>query len=113
MKKLKKTYQTSKLLQDASQLQRQLNNSVNGELTDYELESVTAHYVKRESEPGLDFLRLLLFLMFVPLLMGIMFLSLLMVGFVMLVMSVKDLVVGLTPSWLVHYFRGRKKVQVQ
>ena len=53
------------------------------------------NYTKRKSEPWLDLFRLLFFLMCVPLVTGIMFLSLLILGFAMLGMYVKDLVVKL------------------
>ena len=113
MKKSKVKYQISRSSREILRQEMEQNFYVKKVLTPLELESVTAHYVKRESEPALDFLRLLLFLMSVPLLIGTMFLLLLMVGFVMLVMSAKDLVVEPIRSWLVRYFRGRKKVQVQ
>jgi len=53
------------------------------------------NYMKREPEPLLDLFRLLFFLMCVPLVTAIMFLSLLILGFVMLGMHIKDLVVKL------------------
>ena len=53
------------------------------------------NYTKRKSEPCLDLFRLLFFLMCVPLVTGIMLLSLLILGFAMLGMYVKDLVVKL------------------
>ena len=84
---------------------------VSGERILSEWESEMVHYVKQESGRGSEFLRLLLFLMFVPLLTSIMFLSLLMVGFAMLGIYVKDLLAELTLLCSGLYSRVRKKLR--
>ena len=53
------------------------------------------NYTKQKSEPLLDLFRLLFFLMCVPLVTIVIFLSLLVLGFAMLGVYVKDLVVKL------------------
>jgi TRAP-type mannitol/chloroaromatic compound transport system permease small subunit len=52
-------------------------------------------YTKRESEPLLDLFRLLFFLMCVPLVTIVIFLSLVVLGFAMLGMCIKDLIIKL------------------
>ena len=77
---------------------------------EFESESVMVHYVRRESERVLDFLKFLLFLMSLPFVMILMFLVLLMAVFAILVMSVRDWVVEQIRSCWEVFFRVPKKV---
>ena len=73
----------SKLSREASQLQKQLDNSVNGEQTEYESESEMEVSVKPELGLVSEFLLLLLFWIVLPFAITLGCLLLLMVGFVM------------------------------
>ena len=109
LKELRKTYQKSKSLLAQLQQEKRLDTYVKKERTRLESELEMDRYVKRELERVWVSLKLLLYLIASPLLIPLIVLPLLMVGFVMLVMSVKDLVVGLTRLCWAPFLSGTKE----
>ena len=96
-----------------SPLKNQREIVSNGEQTRLELESEMVRYVKQELGPASEYLRLLLLLMFVPLLTIVVFLSSLMVVVGMWVMWLSHWVLAPLRLWLVRYYPARKKRRVK
>ena len=88
MKKSRKTYQELKLLRDT--LRQEKSSFYKVEPMEYNSEDVMIHYVQPKSEPILDFIKFLFFLMSLPFVIILMFIVLLTSLLMISIMSIKD-----------------------
>jgi hypothetical protein len=111
LEKSRKKYRELKQLRDQLQREKRYGIYVKKEQTRLESELVTDRYVKRALGQVLESLKLLLCLIAWPLLIPMTVLPLLMVGFVLLVMCVKELLAGLIRLCWAPFYLVQRKLQ--
>ena len=91
MKKSRKTYQELKLLRDT--LRQEKSSFYKVEPMEFNSDDVMIHYVQPKSEPILDYIKFVLFLMSLPFVVILMFIVLFTAFLTISVMSIKDWVI--------------------
>ena len=91
MKKSRKTYQELKLLRDT--LRQEKSSFYKVEPMEFNSDDVMIHYVQPKSEPILDYIKFVLFLMSLPFIVMLMFIVLFTAFLTISVMSIKDWVI--------------------
>ena len=91
MKKSRKTYQELKLLRDT--LRQEKSSFYKVEPMEFNSDDVMIHYVQPKSQPILDYIKFVLFLMSLPFVVILMFIVLFTAFLTISVMSIKDWVI--------------------
>ena len=94
MNKTRKTYRELKTLRETLRREKSPSSFYKVEPMEFKSESVMVHYVKPHSEPIIDFVKFILFLMSLPLVKILMFLVLLTAVLAISLMSIKDWIIN-------------------